>query len=95
MEKNRVKSGLLPAMVLAIVSGSLLLVGCETTPDESYKKSQMTRPLDYPPDLVAPVTNERFSVPPPGSTPISTPVSVPETPRAPRKPANKRGGHSH
>lgn len=39
------------------------LIGCSTTPDETYKKSQMTRSLDYPPDLVAPTVNKRFSVP--------------------------------
>jgi len=43
--------------------GGVLLSGCSTTPDETYKKSQMTKALDYPPDLVAPIINERFSVP--------------------------------
>ncbi|MBL1260213.1 MAG: hypothetical protein COB33_006760 [Thiotrichaceae bacterium] len=53
---------LLSAVVLSF--GGMLLSGCTTTPDETYKKSQMTTALDYPPDLVAPAINERFAVPP-------------------------------
>jgi len=52
---------LLSAMVFSL--GGMLLSACSTTPDETYKKSQMTKALDYPPDLVAPTINERFSVP--------------------------------
>jgi uncharacterized lipoprotein len=52
---------LLSAVVFSV--GGMLLSGCSTTPDETYKKSQMTKALDYPPDLVAPTINERFSVP--------------------------------
>jgi len=53
---------LLSAVVFSM--GGILLSGCTTTPDETYKKSQMTKALDYPPDLVAPTINERFAVPP-------------------------------
>lgn len=52
---------LLSAVVFSL--GGVLLSGCSTTPDETYKKSQMTKALDYPPDLVAPTLNERFAVP--------------------------------
>jgi len=52
---------LLAAVVFSV--GGMLLSACSTTPDETYKKSQMTKALDYPPDLVAPTINERFSVP--------------------------------
>jgi len=52
---------LLSAVVFSV--GGMLLSGCSSTPDETYKKSQMTKALDYPPDLVAPTINERFSVP--------------------------------
>ncbi len=87
-----------PALLLSVVMvsvGGLLLSGCSTTPDESYKESEMSKPLDYPPDLVAPVTSKRFSVPSPDAAPISTPISFPETVPAPRQRANERGGHSH
>ena len=85
---------LLSAVVFSL--GGMLLSGCSTTPDETYKKSQMTKALDYPPDLVAPTINERFSIPSPGSTPVSTPMPLPASPPASRQPpASKRGGHSH
>ncbi len=56
-----VQAVLVPAVILSLVA--VLLTGCSTTPDESYKESQMTKRLDYPPDLVAPTINQRFSVP--------------------------------
>ncbi len=95
MDKQKKSS---PALLLAVTMasvGGLLLSGCSTTPDESYKKSEMSKPLDYPPDLVAPVTNKRFSVPSPDAPPISTPIISPETVPVPHKRANERGGHSH
>ncbi len=55
------KTALFPAVILSLAV--ILLTGCSTTPDESYKESQMTKSLDYPPDLVAPTLNQRFSVP--------------------------------
>lgn len=93
--KSQTALGLLYAIILS--SGALLLSACSMTPDETYKKSQMTKPLDYPPDLVVPVANKRFSVPSPDTAPVSTPILLPESPPVSRKPANKRGddGHSH
>jgi len=94
MMSSRTALGLLYAVMLS--SGTLLLSACSTTPDETYKKSQMTKSLDYPPDLEVPVTNKRFSMPIPGSSPISTPIPLPTSPPASRKPpASQRGGHSH
>ncbi len=61
---------LLSAVVFSL--SGMLLSGCSTTPDETYKKSQMTKALDYPPDLVAPILNERFAVPPTDATDVSS-----------------------
>ncbi len=95
MERQKSSSCTLLAAA-AISLGALLLNGCSTTPDESYKESKMTRPLDYPPDLVAPTLSERFSVPSPDAAPVTTPITLP-APSAPHKPASRGGGggHSH
>lgn len=57
-----VQTALLPVALGCMAA--FLLAGCTTTPDETYKASQMTKALDYPPDLVAPTLSPRFSVPP-------------------------------
>jgi len=62
---------------VVFLMGGILLSGCSTTPDETYKKSQMTKALDYPPDLVAPTINERFSVP--QAAPQKDAATVPST----------------
>lgn len=46
-----------------LFSAGTVLSGCSTTPDESYKEAEMEKPLDYPPDLVAPTLNRQFEVP--------------------------------
>ncbi len=95
MDKQKMNS---PALLLSVVMlsvGSLLLSGCTTTPDESYKKAEMSQPLDYPPDLVAPVTSERFAVPAPGADPVTTPISLPEASPVPHRRSSGGGGHSH
>ncbi len=87
----------LPAQLLSVVTLSvvgLLLSGCTTTPDESYKKAEMTKPLDYPPDLIAPLTSERFAIPAADADPVTTPISLPETSPAPHR-RSSGGGHSH
>ncbi|MCF6325277.1 MAG: hypothetical protein L3J89_13320 [Gammaproteobacteria bacterium] len=98
MDKQKMSLPVLLLSVAMISASALLLNGCSTTPDESYKESQMTRPLDYPPDLVAPTINKRFSVPAPGLPAVSTPIILPETEPVRRKPSGQRGGqggHSH
>ena len=64
MKRSNMNARVLLLSAVVFSMGGMLLSGCSTTPDETYKKSQMTKALDYPPDLVAPTINERFAVPP-------------------------------
>ncbi|MDH5651085.1 MAG: outer membrane protein assembly factor BamC [Gammaproteobacteria bacterium] len=49
-------------VILPLVA-AFLVVGCSSTPDDTYMYSDTTRPLEVPPDLVMPVANEDYSIP--------------------------------